>query len=342
MNIILLLVVIICLYKIKFAGKDFFDDYISKDQTNAINGLFVVLVFLRHFKTYIEIDAGDMIFGKVDTLLGQLIVVSFLFYSGYGIMVSINRNERGYITGFLFRRFFKVWYHFALAIVLFIIANIIIGQSYSIKDTVLAFTAWKSIGNSAWYVFAVLCLYMFVFVSFEMFGNHRYVSMIVIILLCAVYIVVLHMLDRHNYWYNTIFTFPAGMLYGMHRETAERIIQRSNAVYAIVLIYGVMLLGFLFIHRSQLVVYELMALLFAIVLVVTTMKVKINNAALAFLGKYTFEIYILQRIPMLIFSKMMGNKYLLLVVCFIVTVNMAIGFKAITTKTDQLIYGKTK
>lgn len=94
MDIVLCLVAIICTYRIKFAS-EWHSDYMSKEKTTAINGIFVLFVFFRHFTQYIEYGSYDAIFQRVDSWLGQLIVVSFFFYSGYGGMVSIVKKGGG-------------------------------------------------------------------------------------------------------------------------------------------------------------------------------------------------------------------------------------------------------
>ena len=93
---------------------------------------------------------------KVDSMLGQLIVVSFLFYSGYGIMIPIIKEGSEYYLSIHTKRLFKVWYHFEIAIILFIFIVVTLGKDYNISKYMLAFTGWVSIGNSDWYVFAVL------------------------------------------------------------------------------------------------------------------------------------------------------------------------------------------
>lgn len=80
MNIALFLLLLLCLCNISFNEKN---DYLSKEQTTAINGIFVGLIFLSHFAQYIEYENGDFIFRTVHNKLRQLIVVPFLFLALY-------------------------------------------------------------------------------------------------------------------------------------------------------------------------------------------------------------------------------------------------------------------
>lgn len=115
--------------KVNFAGEGYLDTYLNRKQTTAVNGVFVMLVFLRHFKEYIECGTYDRFFWSLDSYLGQLIVTTFLFYSGYGMLVSL-KNKPHYLQS-VPKRFFKVWFQFAMAICLFLILNMVMGTHYS-------------------------------------------------------------------------------------------------------------------------------------------------------------------------------------------------------------------
>ena len=72
----------------------------SIDQTRCINAIFVILVFLSHVKTYVILDDVwyNSYFLKINIYLSQLIVTTFLFFSGFGIMESIKNKKELYIN----------------------------------------------------------------------------------------------------------------------------------------------------------------------------------------------------------------------------------------------------
>ena len=68
-------------------------DYLDKNMTTTINGMFVITVFFSHFLTYIEnTNIYDQYLINILHFIGQLMVTSFLFYSGYGIYESIKNK----------------------------------------------------------------------------------------------------------------------------------------------------------------------------------------------------------------------------------------------------------
>lgn len=86
MFLLLVLAAGLCLYGISFHNS-LNIQYLGKEETNAVKGLFVLLVFFAHVVQYIHFNdtMADKLFDFIMGLLGQNIVIAFLLYSGYGI-----------------------------------------------------------------------------------------------------------------------------------------------------------------------------------------------------------------------------------------------------------------
>ena len=54
---LLLSIFALCLYGIRFNLKGFNEDYLSKDNTNSIKGIFILLIVISHARQYI-LDGG--------------------------------------------------------------------------------------------------------------------------------------------------------------------------------------------------------------------------------------------------------------------------------------------
>ena len=70
MIITLIILLLLCFYGIRFGKSHAYEGYISKDRTNVIKGVFILLVFLSHIKVYIN-DAGYDI-SKFDEYLNSV------------------------------------------------------------------------------------------------------------------------------------------------------------------------------------------------------------------------------------------------------------------------------
>ena len=86
---LILIPILICLvssFKIRKNTDD--QPIFSRTQTASINGVFVLMIFIRHFSEYIQPGQFDWVLGRGQRYLDQLIVVSFMFFSGYSFALQ--------------------------------------------------------------------------------------------------------------------------------------------------------------------------------------------------------------------------------------------------------------
>lgn len=339
MDFVLLASVILLFIGAKPFLKKYNEDYISRDQTQCINGFFVLIVFMRHFQFYIEYGQFDMIYGSFSDWLRQMLVVPFLFYSGYGIMLSLTKKGNSYVNSIMTKRFPKVLLHFAIAVGLFLITDICLGVQYPINTILLSFIGWESIGNSNWYIFDTLILYIITFVSFKMFRVKRWAGLLAMFVLTGIFI--WHLMSMKDpWWFNTCIMFPLGMAYTLVKEKVDSFFRRFPVIYYAALVLSAAFLAFISTRKMTLLKYELYAVSIMAFILLLTMKLKIGNPVLRFLGKHIFEIYILQRLPMLILKDTGLNSYVFFGICLAVTIVLAIGFGFLMRLLDNLIDGK--
>lgn len=325
--------IIVFIIGIRFTGKDFNREYINKESTTIINGLFVVMVFFSHFKQYLtNPNIYDNILSTIMLNIGQLMVTSFLFYSGYGIYESI-KNKPNYMKSFFKKRFIPTYLNFFLAMILFVIMNIILKEELSFSKILLSFIGYESIGNSNWYMLATFALYIFIIICFT--KNKKMYSIIAFIFLCFLYVTILRK-SRPAYFVNTIFCFPVGILYSYYKERIEKYIFNNYFLILIISILSFIISCFIKNYSYSVFTYSICAILFILMIVIISMKIKLRNRIYLFFGKYIFWIYVLQRIPM-IFLRGKMNNYLYFFICFVITIIMSITLKYLTDKIYKKI-----
>lgn len=251
----------------------------------------------------------------------------------------------GYIKTFLKRRFFPVWLNFALCIFLFLLTDSILGtiKQYTWWQIALSFTGWTSIGNSNWFMFDTFVLYLLIFVTFRFINCSDYKWNLFAFSGLTVLFVVVLFFTKNSTWWNTVFCFPLGMWYGYFKEKIEVNLKKPTVHWrigtAVLLAFGVL---FLIRYRFYRTVFIIVSVLFALIVVLITMKVKLGNPVLRFLGNHLFSIYILQRIPFMVLQPKIGNRYVYFVASFIITLIMAVLYdkafhKLINTTTNSRI-----
>ena len=226
MDLLVVVLAIVCFYGLRFSWAGH-ADYIDRGQTDSIKGIFAIIILYSHMRWGIippPSGSYDRLFIFMLNFLGQLMVVMFLLYSGYGIMESLKRNKEKYIKTFFTHRLVKVWLMFAIAVSLFCILNFVLDRSYPVNNYILCWIGWESVGNSNWFVFDILLLYAItnlVLVFADRCGiNLKWVALS-IYLLTFVMLVFLVKAGKETHWYDTILAYPAGMLYSLYKNRIE-------------------------------------------------------------------------------------------------------------------------
>ena len=152
---------------------DFNVDYLSRGQTDSVKGIFILLVFYRHITQYVEFNQWfDYPMTWIDEHMYQLLVAMFLFYSGYGVACSIQKKGSDYVRAIPRRRFLVTLINFDLAVLCYLLLDWIFKIEYPRDVIIQSFIGWESVGNSNWYIFVILCLYLLVYISFRFLYKH--------------------------------------------------------------------------------------------------------------------------------------------------------------------------
>lgn len=222
---VLLVIVVACL---KYRRYNL--NYISIQQTNTIKGIFIWLVFIGHILPYIvRVTTLDSIFDKLAlnlvNVLQQFVVVPFLFYSGYGVTNSIKNKGISYVNSIPRKRILNTMLNFAVAVSVFIGLNLIFSIPIGIKQVLLSFVCWDSVGNSNWYIFTICFCYLSSYISYKLFGYSKQ-SLFANVTIIVLYVLILSRF-KESWWYNTCFAYSIGVIYCYYKEQFEKIINRN-------------------------------------------------------------------------------------------------------------------
>ena len=297
------IIAILCLWGFGFR-KETDVDYLSKGQGNAVKGIFILMVILSHANWYVW-DAGyaysnwsDAVFLDISSKFGQLIVVMFLFFSGYGVMSAIRDRGEVYVKAMPRHRMLNVLLNFDVAVIIYVVVQLLNGQVFPIRQYVLSLFAWDNIGNSNWYIFVILLCYAATWVSAKCLKSGWKVLALTLTMLCVVYALLVQFKPSH--WYNTMVAYPLGMAACLGKKQLDAF--GKTGWYWLVLAVGFICLALTYIHHEDPagLVHSFRSLVFATVMVLLLMKVKVGNPALNWLGKNLFPLYIYQRLPMIL------------------------------------------
>lgn len=274
--------------------------------------------------------------------LSQLIVVMFFFYSGYGMMEQLKRRGDIYIKGFLKKRFLPTYISFVICVLFYLIMNNILKIQYPMKQILLSFTGWEGIGNSNWFMFVTFVLYILFFLSFR-FIKKIDIGFVVFCFLSLIFFIILHEL-KDTWWWNTFLCLPIGMFWSLYKDKLEHTFFSNTLKWTIIFSLIFILFSLFYIlSKTIAITYIATTILFSLLIVILSMKLSLKQGfVFYFLGKHVFSIYILQRIPFIIFEKIGLNSkwYIYLPLCFIVTLIIASFYDVLFEKLRYTITKK--
>ena len=334
--------VILIILRVRYCCRGFCDDYLSLNTTNSIKGIFIILVFIKHATPYV-INAGWIptgiwgeVFNFVNNNVGQWIVAMFLFYSGYGVMESIKRKGHDYIQSLPRKRILQVLVNFDIAVLIFIVVDLTLNKPLTINQCLLSLTGWESVGNSNWYIFIIMLMYLITYMAFYMGAGKYQQSLLAAVALTFVFSIVLSYF-KPDYWFNTMFCYTAGLGFSVYKEKIEAFAKSNYWQTLVITIIALLIIDRIPYHVKGLV-YNTFSVIFCCLVVLLTMKFKINSPILLWCGQNLFPLYIYQRISMMMFSSIndgafaAGYPFLFTVACLIITIMITKGYKYISIK----------
>lgn len=306
MIVFLLLILVLIVTDMAIAPQGAYcEDYMSRDSNNVIKGVFILLIVLSHYSQYCQLDgAADLAYWAVRLHLDQAVVSMFLFYSGYGMMESIRRKGFAYVKRIPVHRLLKVWWNFVIAVLCFLILDIVLGRFFPAKHILLAFIGYTSLGNSDWYMFAIFSLYGLTFVAFlavcrKNNGLTRLAGIALLAALTCGAILWQMKMDRPAWAYNTMLLYPLGALFSECRPLLESLLKKGALWYSGAALLTAIVYMYSYLHRQdRFLVFAVWVSAFTVAVLLLTWKVSFKSWVLRWFGENLFWVYILQRLPM--------------------------------------------
>lgn len=303
------------------------DKYLDKSTTNNIKGVFIIMVFISHIMPYLN-KCGANLDGNVINLpysiisfLGQLIVVMFMFYSGYGVMYSILNKGRKYIAGMPKNRILTTQLNLVFAVLVFLLIQFVfLSKTFEPLRIGLSLFGWESIGNSNWYIFDIVLCYLVTYLSFRSLSTpvlgqssnlvesqEIYASKVRrLFWRCSLWITIFSIIlsfVKESWWYNTVLAYSFGMFWRIYQVKIESMVSRYFWYLLFGLIFSFFAYQFFPYKPFPDLLHNFRGMIFASIVLLLTMLYPIQTSILGFWGRNLFPIYIYQRVPMLLLAE---------------------------------------
>lgn len=317
-------------------------DYLSVRHCNAVRGYFSLMPLLVHIANCIQYNEFTGWF----TTNGNAIVGGFFFFTGFGLMKQYVHKE-GYDKGFLLKRLPKVLIPYIIMTFVYWVADFIfLGFLYPVSGIFHAIACGVPIVTYSWYIIHVLAFYVLFFVLMKLCKKHY----LLMVLGGVVYYILTAALFVHRgfgmHWYQTSLALPIGMAFAVYEEKIYKFMSKyyyyvALAVLAVTfVVYEYGLGGFYKLFPEDYSIHNVcVSTLMVICIIVVMMKITFDNKVLQFLGKISFEIYLIHGLVILAARNdrlYIENEMVFSIVVIVVTIVASVAFNCCMTYVFRL------
>lgn len=307
----------------------------SLQVSKGLQGYFALWIIFHQISVLLVNDARDERFLFFKNL-GVLFVGFYFFCSGYGLIVSLEKKEH-YLKGFMKKRFLMVLVPFFLCNYIYMLATLLLGAEYKMEDLFAAFFGVLLLNNQMWFAVEIMILYLLFYLTFGLIKNQKTAFVVInILVLCMMFFSFLLGHDNTSvtggrwfygeWWYNTTILFLCGMFFAKYRFKCEAVINRWYVWLLLIGLLGVSIFyclsSYQLEQRGYWTEYEIMSnqmnmqykdkfitwisqvpmvISFVFVVILILIKVRLHNKIIAFLGKISLEMILINKVFTVIF-----------------------------------------
>lgn len=273
--------------------------YLTKDSCDCIKGICSILVIIHHFNQRTAVFSEITLLQYFCSQIGHLSVSVFFFLSAYGLYISSKKNGEKYVKNFAKNKILPFYCVDLLLIALYTVYAFVSGSHVSLGLLVKSILFGDSVIAYGWYIQVQLLFYLYFYIVFKLIKpkNARY---LLIAALVFAQCVVLYILDFGVWWYRSCFSFVLGFFWAEYQNTVNKIIA-SVPKWITALVVSFSLFMATGISGKIISIYYLSGILtlacdifFVAFVILFISRVNITFSFTRWLGKYSFEIYVLQ------------------------------------------------
>lgn len=325
LNIGFVIILVYCSIRINL---NHFTEAVSYDKSNVMKGLMALVIVLHHLALAGNMSGPGLVLLKY---IAFPLVSGFFFYSGFGLVKSYLKNGRQIILkSFVAKRISRLMTPYIIVIFSFGLyqyfqdsVNFVLGNY--LADIFLA----RKIGP-LWYMTVLVFLYALFAICFKYFD--AVVARRIILTATLIYISICIAFSVPSQWYSSIIGFYIGILYGMNEAGVNRFLNKRYYV-KFFLLWGTFMVLFCFrlivslwITDSEILhgpFRNVIDLFFIFSLISLSKIIEIKNNALRFIGKISYEIYLVHPFIIYILRDRIWSNAKYTIIIFVISLGLA-------------------
>lgn len=271
------------------------ENYLSITTCRAYKGLFALVVIFHHLAQRTE---SGLLFHQF-TGVGYFAVATFFFFSGYGLQKSYINSE-DYKRGFLLRRLPTILIPYIVVTFLYWVMNYVIGNIYTAESIIVAIIKGLPIDPNSWYIISILAFYIVFFLLMVLCRKRYFLMLLGAFLWYVFYVSYCLKMGYGDYWFNASHLLILGIFWATYEKQLLDIVERH---YLFITVTVGLIFTFLICMSGRItsliplkgigfIMTVMKACSFTVSVILFSLRFKIGNTVLDFLGKISFELYV--------------------------------------------------
>ncbi len=274
------------------------DKFIDRSMSQTFRGVAILCVIIGHLAT--KCIEGRTLF----VAGGYLGVTIFLFLSGYGIAIRYGLSKLHRV--FWRKRFKRLYIPLWIALLLFLTLDMaLIGLKHPLWEIAVNFLgihlngALIRIDSPAWYVGFLMHYYLIYYMVSHMRAKQA-TKLILLFLSDTALFAFIRLSPLHQelrIWLHYMFIFPAGAVVALYQRDFMEKLRSTGSLYLPVVVFVLLSSVCLFVSTEVSAGFRYFRMLLFIPvfmsLALLFQKARVRSRFLVFLGKYSYEIFLL-------------------------------------------------
>ena len=206
-------------------------------------------------------------------------------------------------------RVLRIILYCVVSLIPYFVYAAIISVNHPIEDYFLSFIGLRDFENERWFLFAILICYLISAIIFLINFKKQIISILFIGVGISIYIFIMFIINRPFYEWNTIISFPIGMVVSHYREKINRLLNINKIWVTLLMLLcaGMVILTYFIFknvgERSGLYIIQMILsnTFFVMLFVLLTKIFNLKSRILGFLGNASFSVFIMHRLVLIFF-----------------------------------------
>lgn len=320
-------------------------NYLSKENTSCMKGIFASIIFFVHVTQFHPIPMHPYI-NYIIASLGYLSVSVFFFLSGYGLEESYKRKN-DYLNTFWKHRILPLYGTYLYVMAIYLLCLLALGRRFTAPELLKSVLLYSTIVNNGWFFFAIIVIYIIFYLTHRFLKGtlSQTVGVGIGLLLWCVACVCLHF----GYWlWISVFAFLAGILWQHHKSQIDEFVSQSNGYIIMCLSAGIgfgitWLIGHMYsLPEVVYLAFQMVSTIFFVGFVMLLcMQLPISCRITSFLGKHSKYIYAMHGLVLNILSNFLKLENTVLYLLLAITGSLLLAVAA-QRIYDKLISQRTR